>query len=69
MCQLGSGEIVAMFGVDCASGSTFTDGFVQYTFFSLYAGSLHYTMTSMHVPAAVISLALAVIPIILRHLT
>jgi len=42
-----AGDIVAMFGVECASGDTFTDGTVQYT------------MTSMHVPNAVISLAVA----------
>jgi elongation factor G len=42
-----AGDIVAMFGVECASGDTFTDGSVQYT------------MTSMHVPAAVIDLAVA----------
>ncbi|MDO8461457.1 MAG: elongation factor G [Deltaproteobacteria bacterium] len=41
------GDIVAMFGVECASGDTFTDG------------SIRYTMTSMHVPNAVISLAVA----------
>ncbi len=41
-----AGDIVALFGVDCASGDTFTDGQVQYA------------MTSMHVPAPVISLAL-----------
>jgi elongation factor G len=40
-----AGDIVAMFGVDCESGTTFTDGRV------------HYSMTSMHVPRAVISLA------------
>ncbi|MBI5493896.1 MAG: elongation factor G [Deltaproteobacteria bacterium] len=40
-----AGDIVAMFGVDCASGDTFTDG------------KLKVTMTSMHVPDAVISLA------------
>ncbi|HLT28437.1 MAG TPA: elongation factor G, partial [Myxococcaceae bacterium] len=40
-----AGDIVALFGVDCASGDTFTDGQVQVT------------MTSMHVPDAVISLA------------
>ncbi len=43
----GAGDIVAMFGVECASGDTFTDG------------SIRYTMTSMHVPNAVISLAVA----------
>ncbi len=42
----GAGQIVALFGVDCVSGDTFTDGRV------------HYTMTSMHVPTPVISLAL-----------
>ncbi|TMA87426.1 MAG: elongation factor G, partial [Deltaproteobacteria bacterium] len=42
-----AGDIIAMFGVDCASGDTFTDG------------SVKYTMTSMHVPDAVISLAIA----------
>ncbi|KAI8062372.1 translation elongation factor G [Gilbertella persicaria] len=44
--ELGAGEIGAMFGVDCASGDTFTDG------------SLQYTMTSMFVPEPVISLSL-----------
>jgi elongation factor G len=42
-----AGDIVALFGVECASGDTFTDGTVQVT------------MTSMHVPDAVISLAVA----------
>jgi elongation factor G len=42
-----AGEIVAMFGVECSSGDTFTDG------------TINYTMTSMHVPEAVISLAVA----------
>ncbi len=42
-----AGDIVAMFGVDCSSGDTFTDGDVAYT------------MTSMHVPDPVISLAVA----------
>jgi len=42
-----AGDIVALFGVECASGDTFTDGDVQVT------------MTSMHVPDAVISLAVA----------
>ena len=41
-----AGDIVAFFGVDCASGDTFTDGKVKYT------------MTSMFVPNAVISLAI-----------
>ncbi|EIN04528.1 elongation factor G mitochondrial [Punctularia strigosozonata HHB-11173 SS5] len=44
--EIGPGEICAIFGVDCASGDTFTDG------------STSFTMTSMHVPEPVISLAL-----------
>ncbi|NQT25213.1 elongation factor G [candidate division KSB1 bacterium] len=40
------GDIVAMFGVDCASGDTFT------------AAGIRYSMTSMHVPNPVISLML-----------
>ncbi|MBL7555820.1 MAG: elongation factor G [Bdellovibrionaceae bacterium] len=42
-----SGDIVAFFGVDCASGDTFTDG------------TINVSMQSMHVPDAVISLAVA----------
>ena len=42
-----AGDIVALFGIDCASGDTFTDG------------NIRYTMTSMHVPDPVISLAVA----------
>src|SRR5690606_25448348 len=42
-----AGDICAFFGVECASGDTFTDNQVRYT------------MTSMFVPAAVISLAVA----------
>ncbi len=42
-----SGDIVAVFGIDCASGDTFTDG------------KLNAAMQSMHVPDAVISLAIA----------
>jgi elongation factor G len=42
-----AGDIVALFGVECASGDTFTDE------------SINYTMTSMHVPDAVISLAVS----------
>ncbi len=42
-----AGDIVAFFGVDCASGDTFTDGTIKYT------------MTSMFIPNAVISLAIA----------
>lgn len=41
-----AGDIVAMFGVDCASGTTFTDG------------QRHISMTSMFVPDPVISLSL-----------
>lgn len=42
----GSGDIVALFGIDCASGDTFTDG------------AINYSMSSMHVPNPVISLAI-----------
>jgi elongation factor G len=42
-----AGDIVAFYGIECSSGETFTDG------------AVNYTMTSMHVPAAVISLAVA----------
>jgi elongation factor G len=42
-----AGDIIALFGVDCASGDTFTDG------------TINVTMTSMHVPNPVISLAIA----------
>src|SRR6476620_7680843 len=42
-----AGDIVALFGVECASGDTFTNE------------SINYTMTSMHVPDAVISLAVS----------
>jgi elongation factor G len=44
--QSSSGDIVAMFGVDCNSGDTFTDGV------------LNVAMTSMHVPDPVISLTI-----------
>ena len=44
--EIGAGEICAVFGVDCASGDTFTDG------------GLAYTMTSMFVPEPVISLSI-----------
>jgi len=40
------GDIVALFGVDCASGDTFT------------SGGLNYAMSSMYVPNPVISLAI-----------
>ncbi|XP_050261284.1 elongation factor G, mitochondrial-like [Quercus robur] len=40
-----AGQIVAVFGVDCASGYTFTDG------------SVKSTMTSMNVPKPMMSLA------------
>ncbi|MFT5696090.1 MAG: elongation factor G [Myxococcota bacterium] len=42
----GAGDIVALFGIDCASGDTFTDG------------KINYAMSSMHVPDAVISLSI-----------
>jgi elongation factor G len=41
-----AGDIVAMFGIDCASGDTFTDESIQVA------------MSSMHVPAPVISLSI-----------
>jgi elongation factor G len=41
----GAGDIVALFGIDCSSGDTFTDG------------SLDLAMTAMHVPEPVISLS------------
>jgi elongation factor G len=40
------GDIVALFGVECASGDTFTDG------------TINYTMNSMHIPDPVISLSI-----------
>lgn len=42
-----AGDIVALFGVECSTGDTFTDG------------EVNYTMTSMFIPAAVISLAVS----------
>jgi elongation factor G len=44
--QAGSGDIIALFGVDCASGDTFCDS------------SINWSMSSMYVPAPVISLAI-----------
>ena len=44
--EAGSGDIVALFGIDCASGDTFCNS------------SLNWSMSSMHVPAPVISLAI-----------
>jgi elongation factor G len=41
----GPGDIVAMFGIDCNSGDTFTDG------------RLNVAMTAMHVPEPVVSVA------------
>ena len=43
--EAGAGDIVALFGIDCASGDTFT------------SGSARLSMTSMHVPDPVISLS------------
>jgi len=44
--EAGAGDIVALFGIDCASGDTFSDG------------SVNATMTSIHVPEPVIKLAI-----------
>jgi elongation factor G len=44
--EVGAGEICAVFGVDCASGDTFTDG------------QLGYSMSSMFVPEPVMSLSI-----------
>ena len=44
--EAGAGDIVALFGVDCASGDTFT------------GGGLNYSMASMYVPNPVISLSI-----------
>ena len=45
--EVGPGQIIAMFGIDCASGDTFTDG------------NLSVTMTSMFVADPVIELAVS----------
>ncbi len=45
--EAAAGDIIAMFGVDCASGDTFTDG------------NINYAMTSMHVPTPVVELSIA----------
>jgi elongation factor G len=44
--EAGAGDICALFGIDCNSGDTFTDG------------TVNYAMTSMFVPAPVISVAI-----------
>ncbi|KAL2271323.1 hypothetical protein VTJ83DRAFT_694 [Remersonia thermophila] len=44
--EIGAGEICAVFGVECASGDTFTDG------------RLSYGMSSMYVPDSVMSLSI-----------
>jgi len=44
--EAGAGDICAIFGVDCNSGDTFTDG------------TVNYAMTSMFVPSPVISVAI-----------
>jgi len=44
--EAGAGDIVALFGIDCATGTTFTDG------------QVHVNMTSMHVPNPVIELVI-----------
>lgn len=42
-----AGDIIAMFGVECSSGDTFTDG------------SVNWSMTSMNIPTPVIELSIA----------
>lgn len=42
-----AGDIIAMFGVDCSSGDTFTNG------------DVNYAMTSMHIPTPVVELSIA----------
>ncbi|MDD5759640.1 MAG: elongation factor G [Desulfobulbaceae bacterium] len=44
--EAGPGDIVALFGIDCASGDTFT------------SPDISFSMSSMHVPAPVISLSI-----------
>jgi elongation factor G len=44
--QAGAGDIVALFGIDCASGDTFT------------GPEIRYSMTSMHVPDPVIHISI-----------
>lgn len=44
--EAGAGDIVALFGIDCATGTTFTDGVLKVN------------MTSMHVPNPVIELVI-----------
>jgi elongation factor G len=44
--EAGAGDICALFGIDCNSGDTFTDG------------AVNYAMTSMFVPAPVITVAI-----------
>eukprot|EP01119_Soliformovum_irregulare_P017970 TRINITY_DN5427_c0_g1_i1.p1 TRINITY_DN5427_c0_g1~~TRINITY_DN5427_c0_g1_i1.p1 ORF type:complete len:765 (-),score=282.29 TRINITY_DN5427_c0_g1_i1:138-2432(-) len=45
--EIGAGDICALFGVDCATGTSFTTGDVRYA------------LTSMHVPEPVMSLAIS----------
>ncbi|HPD33599.1 MAG TPA: elongation factor G, partial [Candidatus Kapabacteria bacterium] len=42
-----AGDIIGMFGVECSSGDTFTDG------------RLNYSLTSMHIPTPVMELSIA----------
>ena len=60
--SIGPGEICAIFGVECASGDTFTDGTTPYSMvrMTLLARSKVLTLSqeSMFVPDPVVSLAL-----------